>query len=241
MQSFYIYRKLIVLSSAACFCLGLPGCVAVKYDTLAFDSQRPATDAPPCLTHSLDKVPECLALVRANQWYSPTGVQVIAGTTYRIVAPSGQQWFDANRRNTPLCGEDGSWIMNLYEKKKRAVDSKWFSVIGVVLRPEAELSVERTQLSQHPQGVCAKDAVHLDWGSYTADASGELALFPNDAIGPPEQPAFFYGNNAGQIWVLISICTNGCKQPEVKRAQAANPPSISKLAPVTMPDSGPAR
>jgi hypothetical protein len=139
---------------------------------------------------------------------------MVTGQTYRIVVPHGQQWFDANRRNTPLCGEEGSWVMNLYKTKKRAVDSKWFSIVGVVLQPEAKPGVERTQLSNQPQDICAKESAHPEWGSFTADASGELALFPNDAIGSAERPAFFYGNNAGQVWVLISLCTNGCAQPQ---------------------------
>ena len=210
----FFSKRLMVVTTAASLCFALSGCVALSYDTLAFDSPRPATDAPPCLTHSLDKVSECLALVRANQWYSPTGVQVVAGQTYRVVAPPGQQWFDASRRNTPLCGEDGSWIMNLYKTKKRAVDSKWFSVVGVVLQPEVIQGVERTQLSSKPQGICATESAHPHWGTFQADASGELALFPNDAMGSAERPAFFYDNNAGQVWVLISRCANDCPQPQ---------------------------
>lgn len=193
--------------------IALSGCVALTYDLQSFDSPRPGGEpwdqTPTCIDQPAGTHVECLVLVRADQWHSATGTPVLAQHTYRIRVPDARQtWFDAERVNKPLCGEDGSWIMRLYNSKRRNTEAKWFSVQATVLAPDKRPNAVRKEMAEKPVDLCVEGMSSVAY--FTPATSGELALFPNDAIGSAERPAYFYGNNAGQVWLAIQSCEDEC-------------------------------
>lgn len=119
----------------------------------------------------------CIALVEAGNRQSQLGLNVKPGEKYEVSAPGRQAWFDATRKNTPLCGEEGSFLMNLF--KKRSSESLWFSVLANVIPSD-----------KPAQDLCQQKSV------FTAHVAGELILYPNDND-------YFYDNNYGKIWVEI--------------------------------------
>lgn len=170
--------------------LTLVGCVATSYKSVTVDSALPANaETLSRCPLSLEEGQSCMARVQADQWTSPTGIQVKgAGEIYRITVLPNQVWFDADRRNTPPHGEKGSWIMNLSKKRH---DAGFFSLM-VDVQPEAA-SV----------GETAKPVTEFSDFEYTTTGKGKLVLYPNDAIGPPNDPQYYYRNNSGYIWVTI--------------------------------------
>jgi len=171
--------------------LTLAGCAAIDYKTVSVDSASPPdaeklTRCPSTLNPSAS----CTARVQANQWTSPTGIQVKEGESYCIAVLPNQVWFDASRRNTPPYGEEGSWIMNLAKKRHEVgffslmVDVQSAGATGTTAKPVAD-----------PQGA-----------RFTTQKAGELVLYPNDAVGPPQDPAYYYKNNSGYIWVTVMRC-----------------------------------
>ena len=193
--------------------IALSGCVALTYDLQSFDSPRPGSkpwdQTPTCIDQPAGTHVECLVLVRADQWHSATGTLVLAQHTYRIRVPDARQtWFDAERVNKPLCGEDGSWIMRLYNSRRRNTEAKWFSVQATVLAPDKRPNAVRKEMAEKPVDLCVEGMSSVAY--FTPATSGELALFPNDAIGSAERLAYFYGNNAGQVWLAIQSCEDQC-------------------------------
>lgn len=210
--------------------ISLSGCVALTYDLQSFDSPRPEGNpwdqTLTCIDQPAGTHVEHLALVRADQWHSATGVQVLAQHTYRICLPDARQtWFDAERVNKPLCGEDGSWIMRLYNSRRRNPDAKWFSVQATVLAPDKRPNVARKEMTEKPVDLCVEGMPSMAY--FTPTASGELALFPNDAIGSAERPAYFYENNAGQVWLAITLCQGSCLE-EAARWQSLRKKAAGK-------------
>ena len=173
--------------------LTLAGCAAIDYKTVHVDSASPPAD------EKLSKCPamlapgaSCTARVQADQWSSPTGIRVKEkGESYCIAVLPNQVWFDASRRNTPPYGEKGNWLMNLTKKRHEA---GFFSLMVDV---QSKASV----------GETAKPVTdELPGARYTAQGAGELVLYPNDAIGPPNEPEYYYKNNSGYVWVTITRC-----------------------------------
>lgn len=157
----------------------------------------------------------CLALVRAERWHSDTGLDARAGERYRIDLPPGQFWFDAGRRNVPPRGEDGSWLMNRFASWKRQPGSKWFALVAATIVPGADGPVEHD----------ARDMSCQPGQPLEVRRDGRLVLYPNDASFPWGQRELFYGNNAGQVWVLLQSCGTGASCPEdtLRREADAGP------------------
>lgn len=173
--------------------LTLAGCAAIDYETVPVDSASPlSAETQGRCPATLAPGARCTARVQADQWSSPTGIQVKAkGESYCIAVLPNQVWFDASRRNIPPYGEKGSWLMNLAKKRHEAgffslmVDVQSHATVGETAKPVTE---------------------ELPGARYTAQGAGELVLYPNDAVGPSYDPEYFYRNNSGYIWVNITRC-----------------------------------
>lgn len=178
----------------------LGGCAQVTYDRVHMDTPRPSsTESLPNCGGELPENGRCLALVRASHWFSETGLKVAKGERYRISVPTGQAWFDADRRNVPPKGEKGSWQMNLFAHLKRQKRSDWFSLIAVVRDKSGE-----------PIGTAFDVGGAHENGEIAIDAEGSLAMYPNDAESTNEVRDYFYQNNHGQAWVVITNCGPSC-------------------------------
>lgn len=183
--------------------LALAGCAAVKYTPTAYDSPKPAGPDQSCLTGKLDYRNECLALVRAKDVWSDSGVQVTKGEVYRVTVPPGQSWLDAGRVNVPPQGEPGSPMMNLASKYKRH-DTDWFSLIAAVAG--AGTGFDREERDWVDVGRMARTGCTSV--TFEAQADGALAFYPNDAKGQPELDRNqYYENNQGQAWVQVKLLT----------------------------------
>jgi hypothetical protein len=180
----------------------LSGCAAIKYELISYDSPKP--DLPGirgCLADPARRLApgdECLALVRADQYWSDTGVIVQKGAAYRVTVPPGQAWFDSARINEPPFGEPGSRLMNVYARYLRKTGGAWFSLIGEVVTqdPTVKEGDRVVDIGAAASPNCASVV-------FTAGADGPLALYPNDAKGPDTHPTLHYENNSGQIWVRV--------------------------------------
>lgn len=196
MNARHIFLPVVLLVAAT-----LTGCAAVRYEPTSYDSPKPVLkDVPGCLpAGSLAPGGECLALVRADQWWSDTGVSVKKGVTYRLTVPPHQVWFDKGIVNKPPHGDPGNRLMNLFARYKRHEGGLWFSLIAAVVEPGSGLD------RREYQSVDIGAASHKDCDSviFVAQEDGALSLYPNDARGPATHPAFFYENNSGQIWVRV--------------------------------------
>lgn len=183
---------------AALFPFALAGCAAVSYTPISHDSPKPSGAEPGCLTADFAPGVECLALVRASEWWSDTGVKVQEGMVYRVTVPAGQSWMDAARVNEAPHGEPGSATMNLAARYKRH-DTAWFSLIAAVAGPG--MGVDRTELDWVDVGlVVGRGCPSV---TFRARHAGTLTLYPNDARGPETHPTLFYDNNKGQVWVRV--------------------------------------
>jgi len=185
-------RSLILLISVWV----IAGCTAISYNSLTVDSASPpeaGKNMRKCPA-KLEKEAECTARIYADQWTSPTGIQVGAvNEAYCIAVLPNQVWFDADRRNTPPLGERGSWLMNVFEK--RHPKSGYFALMVAVLPEPADRATEDAQ-----------PVADLLRGRYTPNFKGSLVLYPNDAIGSPGDSDYYYKNNSGHIWVSIRRC-----------------------------------
>lgn len=187
----------------------LTGCAAVRYEPTSYDSPKPvAAGVPGCLSKDALAAPgdECLALVRADQWWSDTGVTVKKQAAYRLTVPPHQVWFDKGIVNKPPYGDPGSRLMNLFERYKRHEGGLWFSLIAAVVEPGSGL--DRREYQRVDIGAAnKKKCEECDSVIFVAQEDGALSLYPNDAKGPASHPTFFYENNSGQIWVRVRWLT----------------------------------
>lgn len=197
----------------------LGGCAQVSYDRVHLDSPMPfeARDLVPC-QGVLKGGASCLAMVRADQWFTDTGLTVGAGERYRISVPACQFWYDKDRLNVPPKGEAGSGLMNLFTGLKRH-DTEWFSLMATVLDSSGE-PVEPV----------------FDLGRSEADvvimpkSAGKLAMYPNDARSTNGDQDYFYRNNHGQAWVMVTHCGPSCPplSPALDRLKTSCPPRTGK-------------
>lgn len=173
--------------------LSITGCASISYKPVMLDSSEPSelVNLRPCSTKG--DTNKCKALVQADKWVSPTGIAVHVGDTYCIDVPPDQWWFDADRRNAPPHGEKGNWIMRL--SQKRNADAGFFALIVNVQSEDGTVEEKAGQLVSSPRAY-----------RYTSKSAGKLVLYPNDAKGPPSNPAHWYKNNSGQIWVTVARC-----------------------------------
>jgi len=176
-----INNFLLMLSVLASFVI--TSCAS--HQPIRYDSQLPSSNLPSCFDVPNKKLTDgasCIALVEAGNRQSQIGLNVEPREKYKVSVPGRQAWFDATRRNTPLCGEKGSFLMNLF--KKRSPESLWFSVLANVIPSD-----------QPAQDLCQQDLCQQE-SVFTAHVPGELILYPNDND-------YFYDNNYGKIWVKI--------------------------------------
>lgn len=192
------------LMLALTLALSLSGCALFpSYKPVTLDSASPIPgDVKRCGQQLSGK---CIALVRADQWTSKTGVMVKANEAYCVRVLPDQVWFDADRRNTAPRGERGSWIMNRHIK--RHPESDFFSLM---------INTQLNAVAPGAPGAAGAlpvIAMGMDLGAsrpgapYVTPVDGELVLYPNDAMGPAGAQTHWYKNNSGQIWVEISRCT----------------------------------
>lgn len=179
----------------------LGGCAQVSYDRVPLDSPMPfeAKDLAAC-QGILTEGASCVALVRADQWSSDTGLDVAKGEYYRITVPPGQFWFDADRLNLPPKGEKGSWLMNRVAHLKRQSNSDWFSLIAVVREASGVATCKAFDLGSES----------FRHGQIAIEDAGKLALYPNDAESTIAVRDYFYRNNHGQVWTVITRCDRTC-------------------------------
>ena len=192
----------------------LTGCAAVRYEPTSYDSPKPVeAGVPGCLSAGALAAPgdECLALVRADQWWSDTGVTVKKQAAYRLTVPPHQVWFDKGIVNKPPYGDPGSRLMNLFESYKRHEGGLWFSLIAAVV--ERGPGLDRREYQSVDIGAAIKkECEECDSVIFVAKEDGALSLYPNDAKGPASHPTFFYENNSGQIWVRVRWLTDKEKE-----------------------------
>ena len=196
----------VLLPTVLVFAATLSGCAAVRYEPTSYDSPKPiGAGVPGCLSKDALAAPgdECLALVRADQWWSDTGVTVKKRAAYRLTVPPHQVWFDKGIVNKPPYGDPGSRLMNLFESYKRHEGGLWFSLIAAVVEPGSGL--DRREYQSVDIGAASKK--ECDSVIFVAQEDGALSLYPNDAKGPASHPTFFYENNSGQIWVRVRWLT----------------------------------
>lgn len=145
---------------------------------------------------------QCFALVRAADWLTDTHLQVRAGQSYLIAVPDGQVWFDATRRNVAPHGDQGSDEMNVMADWKRHPSSQWFALMAAVMHADANGTMAQPEQAMQPVQDLSVP------GELSIVQDGRLALYPNDAAFPLGDHKLFYGNNHGQIWVLIKLVKN---------------------------------
>lgn len=130
---------------------------------------------------SLSEGTSCVVQVAANKRETVVGLTVNQGEEYRVIATPNQTWCDSSRTNIPLCGEEGSNLMNIFSPLKRVENSLWFSIIAEVIDDKRQ---RRSQFD-----LC-------NTPKFEISTPGKLILYPNDAES-------FYGNNSGEIWLEI--------------------------------------
>lgn len=211
----------------------LTGCAAVRYEPTSYDSPRPVeAGVPGCLSAGALAAPgdECLALVRADQWWSDTGVSVKKRAAYRLTVPPHQVWFDKGIVNKPPHGDPGNRLMNLFARYKRHEEGLWFSLIAAVV--EHGSGLDRREYQSVDIGAASKK--ECDSVIFVAKEDGALSLYPNDAKGPASHPTFFYENNSGQIWVRVRWLTDTEKEAsattETGIADECRPPTNPTVA-----------
>jgi len=204
----------ILLPAVLVVAATLTGCAAVRYEPTSYDSPKPVeAGVPGCLSAGALAAPgdECLALVRADQWWSDTGVTVKKQAAYRLTVPPHQVWFDKGIVNKPPYGDPGSRLMNLFESYKRHEGGLWFSLIAAVV--ERGPGLDRREYQSVDIGAAIKkECEECDSVIFVAKEDGALSLYPNDAKGPASHPTFFYENNSGQIWVRVRWLTDKEKE-----------------------------
>jgi hypothetical protein len=126
--------------------------------------------------------------VSAGDFETHVGLTVIQHEEYKVIVPPDQVWYDCTRRNLPLCGEEGSFGMNLPFFKKRQKDALWFSVIAKVKTDDKKSTYyDLCKLADSSSKKTAK---------FEVENCGELIMYPNDDED-------YYDNNRGKIWLEI--------------------------------------
>jgi hypothetical protein len=153
------------------------------------DSPEPVSNMKLC--ENMKTLPigtSCRVSVTAGDFETHVGLTVIRHEEYKVTVPCDQVWYDCTRRNLPLCGEEGSFMMNLLSFKKRQKDALWFSVIAEVKADDKKSTYyDLCKVADSSSKKTAKFDVMND---------GELIMYPNDADG-------YYFNNRGKIWLEI--------------------------------------
>ncbi|WP_150050871.1 hypothetical protein [Methylomonas rhizoryzae] len=156
------------------------------------DSPEPETKIVSCNSvKELTVGSTCRESIIAKDIETNIGLFVKKNEKYEVsVADCNQVWKDCTRRNIPLCGESGSFVMNLMAFNKKRPDSLWFSVIAEVK------SNTDNQSSYYDLCENLTDRVKARIAQFEIMNDGQLFMYPNDAID-------YYDNNRGKIWLDI--------------------------------------
>lgn len=186
------------LAAVALGAASLAGCVATKTQTIPYDNARPAelADLAACRAKAPRPGESCVALVRASDWHTRTNLAMDAGQAWCIEVPPGQRWFDASRASSPLDGEPGSAAMNTAADWKRVKGAPWFALVAGVVTPAGQEVHAELVRDMPAEGRCAH--------RLEPRAPGTLVFYPNDAAPPAGRKTYFYGNNAGQVWLKLT-------------------------------------
>lgn len=195
--------------------LALLGCASITYTPVLVDSPLPAAFRTPHAGNApcgskLEDGQSCVALVRAEDWYSDTGIRVEANQAYCFHVPAGQVWFDAERRNSPPDGEPGNLPMRAMHWAKRDPEP-WFTLMAAVstspvptLRPVVWAGPPSREFTALLKPSTPHSLARRATAPMTVANPGALVLYPNDAWGPTGRPGLFYENNSGQAWVQVT-------------------------------------
>ncbi|WP_394473023.1 hypothetical protein [Roseateles sp. DC23W] len=127
----------------------------------------------------------CRFLVNAGTVSTSLPLKMEAGVSYRIEVPANQSWTDWFVPADPLQGDDGNWLINLVDGKRRLPTQPWF-VLGVAER-RCKGDEDCAETSARPVGT---DML------ITAPVDAELVFFANDV-------PCAYWNNCGYVWVKV--------------------------------------
>jgi len=179
-------------AALAALALSLFGCASIKVSPQPIDSTMPAEvkieKVPYCLAlrsengvegkSALPPGKECWFVVQSEKIYNSTGLYLNSTDTYQITVPSGQFWYDKDRKVSAPNGDDGSWLTKHLSFMKRHPGEKWFALMATVNK-QHDAAFKISSETNTPSGL-----------------QGTLYLYANDNI-------HFYGNNQGRIWVKI--------------------------------------
>ena len=136
----------------------------------------------------------------------PTGVKLVAGTTYRFDVEVVSDWMDGDLTAGPDGLEDATPLrMKIFTLSRRHVSRPWFELTGRIGRSGGETFAIGS-------GTC-----------YTARSNGPLYLYVNDAVAgimPGSWWAFPYfwswGPNSGTATIKVTPVgrLSGCERPD---------------------------
>ena len=123
-----------------------------------------------------------MATIESSEKWNDTGIDLVEGQEYEYEAiGEWQDWF------MKPCSADGysNLFLDLLSWTKRSRRAKWFQLIGVV-----------DKKNEDPLCTICFCNDGRNHGTFTAQASGRLWAFANDAC-------IAYGNNSGSIELNI--------------------------------------
>lgn len=185
------------------------GCTSTKIAPLIADQPITYADLKPCLelrgrsqaSARLAECSQCSVIVQPSERYDKndsnlTGLLALPDDIYEITVPSGQYWYDLDRKVEAPQGDEGggltsTWLIKL---TKHHVEQKWFTLM---------LQAKRVQESKPFDVAYEKNkVVAIDKLNNIIDGmDGELSFYVNDA-------SWFYSNNKGRIVVNIKRMKN---------------------------------
>ena len=209
MHSIKYVSKTFVL----CFLITImQSCISTNYKPVTLDSPAPSRSLTVKMCEAdivgdpieLHEGQSCFALVRANEWLSPSNLRVSKNQRYVVAVTQGQFWFDKDRRNTPDQGDEGSRTMNLFKAFKRE-QGLWFILTGATVECTVKKETRR-ECDYASEKVLEKYRLQNDLGNFNGEITvrkdGYLAFYPNDAVLFGWR--IFYKNNHGQVWLQIT-------------------------------------
>ena len=157
------------------------------------DSPEPASNLMSCKqVKALAIGSSCRTSIAAIDAETDVGLTVKQNEEYKVeVTDCNQVWKDCTRRSFPLCGEAGSFWMDLVAFKKKQPDALWFSVIAEIRPVNNKNPISYDLCGKITDRDTARTAIFE-----VVNDGGELFMYPNDAED-------HYDNNRGKIWLDI--------------------------------------
>lgn len=183
-------RRILTISRIAT--MGLLATFLSACSTTLSEVPSGLQSTPDCADDSrIEALQKCKLRVDANKACNPLKIAIFAGDKYQIKVPSGQRWRDWTRpETTPLEGEAGNWLMNLFRSFRHLPNEPW-----MVLGMTSSTCVEKL----NTRGSCSATRVRV------ASASTSMA-------GPKPLMVCFFANdvprlnwnNRGAIWISVT-------------------------------------